>query len=179
VKCFNTETDFTNCTLRKTPCKQQRWHPAGVAANFRCPDPVPSGGGVAGGLGEPDTCVSFSSRSSTWRSPCRRAAGAWWGARWTAGSQRGQPGRSAPRHVVLAVSPPCPLSPHASACSADGTPSPGGSHSPQATGLSTGMAPSHTKPFVAGVWALSRSWGVGFFEQSGLFSKYLKVKNAV
>lgn len=80
---------------------------------------------VAGGPDVADTCVSLSSHSSTWRSRCRRVVGAWWGAQWTASSQRGQHGHSAPTHVALAVSPLVSHFPHPPQQSyADGTSSP-------------------------------------------------------
>lgn len=103
----------------------------------RCP--AVAGGGR--GPGDADACIPLSSRSFAWSSPWRRAAGAWWGARWTAGSRRGRPGRGAPRRAVPAVSPLCPFSPTPQQCSADGTPSPSGAHAAPERGYRTQGSP--------------------------------------
>lgn len=112
------------------------------------------------------------SRSFAWRSPCRRAVGAWWVARWTAGSRRGRPGRSAPTRVAPAVSPhlpPCPPLP-TSATRRGGDPQPRvGSGRPRAGVRSAGSAPSHAEAFGGDLGCCRDPEVLGFLNKAGCF----------
>lgn len=114
VKHFDAETAFTHCTLGRAPCE----HHAGALQ--RCCQFLFGCLAVAGGgWGLEKLMPVFPCHSCTWRSPCPRAAAAWWGVPWIASSHRGQPGPSAPTRVAPAVSP-C-LTPLDQQCSTDST----------------------------------------------------------
>lgn len=131
---------------------------------------------VARGHEGANACVSLSSRSFTWRSPCRRAVGVWWDVRWTAGCRRGHLGHSALTHAVPAVSPrvpPCPLPLLPVWHCWDSQPQ-AGSHRPGAGMQSSGITLSHTESFRDNFGHCRGPEVLDFFNKADCFQSTLK-----